>query len=218
MAKFFEQVTDFFSNLTASSAKKPPRVTGDPFEELTRHLVTAIPTAVRKFQLVEPVSALLVYYYDTQAPEAYLELKPVEQSYQQQVVTQEGRDAPFTLWAPGEEKGNLPTATLPHDDSHPAAGALFQRIYERLSEDGHEEEAMRKYRAAIHQTTLQLNQQDWSKVCPVTEDFVVVPADGSQAFADTYEDLTGGVPEDRLDRLRQQGLLGPGESWDQLPE
>jgi len=218
MPNFFQQVARFFADLTASSAKRPPKLSDGPFSELTRQLLKAVPAKVRKLKLSEPISALLIYYYDTSAPQVTLELKPVSQSFQQAVCKREGRDAPFTLWSPGEEKGDLPTATIGEGEDPAEVAALFSQIRRQLSRDGQEEQTLQDYRAAIHRLTQGLNNLDWYSVCEVTDTFVVVPADGSQAFADTYEDLAGGVPEDKLELLREKDLLGPGEQWDQLPK
>ena len=53
-----------------------------------------------------------------------------------------------------------------------------------------------------------LNRKDWGTICPVTDDFVFVPADGSGYFGNHYDDIVQSVPADRLALLRSRGL-GP---------
>ena len=98
---------------------------------------------------------------------------------------------------------------------HREVAAQFDRIYELLCED--EDGNMAPFRQLIQQVARDLNFTDWTRYCRVTDDFVVVPADGSQHYCDDYEDILASVPESRLELLRSRRVLGPPEHWDKLP-
>jgi hypothetical protein len=185
------------------------------FERLAARLIDAIPQSIAALRLAEPVCCLRVYYYDTHAPCAYLLLKPVEEAFRSKLLVEAGRSALFYLWASGEGKGDGPEAILGQAETDPETADLLQRVYQLLSED--EDRFMPPYRMALQRLSYQLNSNDWARICRVTEDFVVVPADGSQHFADELDDITNSIPPARLDLLRSRGLLGPDKQWDRRP-
>jgi hypothetical protein len=193
------------------------RIAMASFDQLVPLLVDAIPKAVSALKLKKPVCIVRIYYYDTHAPCTYLSLRTVSAECRDQVVAAKGRNAPFYLWSSGEDCGDG-TVGLPPEK--PAGkpdkqiAALFEKVYDLLCED--EDEYMDPFREMLRQVAAKLNALDWSKVCKVTDDFVVAPADGSMHFGDDYEDLVASVPEERLELLRSRGFLGPEETWDQL--
>ena len=80
---------------------------------------------------------------------------------------------------------------------------------------------MRPYQRMLQRVSRKLNAKDWSVYCPVTDDFVIAPADGSQYFAgdEDYADIVNGIPPKRLAFLRSRGLFGPSEDdWDADPD
>ena len=191
------------------------------YERLTPLLVEAIPAAIASMKLGKPICAVRIYYYDTTAPSTYLLLRTVSAERRDQIVARKGRDAPFTLWSSGEDCGDgqveLPADPPRRQDK--LIVTLFGQVYDQLcgDEDDAEGETMIAFRAMLCQTSRELNARDWAKVCPVTDDFIVAPADGSQHFADDYEDLAQGVPPERLELLRSRRLLGPNaDRWDQV--
>src|SRR5262249_2185782 len=162
------------------------------FASLVPRLVDAIPRTVAALGLAEPICCLRIYYYDTHAPCAYLLLRPVDESFRRKVLAEKGRDALYYLWASAEDmKGDAPEAIFGEAEADPATGDLFRRIYDFLSED--EERYMSIYRMSLQKASYQLNLMDWRSVCPVTDDFVVAPADGSQCFADDYPDIARSI-------------------------
>ena len=192
------------------------------FERLAPLLVAAIPQAVASLKLGKPICAVRIYYYDSHAPSTYLLLRTVSAERRDQIVASKGRDAPFTLWSSGEDCGDgqveLPTDPPRREDK--LIAQLFAEVYDQLcgDEDDAEEQTMIAFRAMLQQVSRELNVRDWYRCCPVTDDFIVAPADGSQHFADDYEDLAQGVPPERLELLRSRRLLGPdAERWDQVP-
>jgi hypothetical protein len=189
-----------------------------PFESLVPLLVDAIPRAVASMKLRKPICAVRIYYYDTHAPCTYLLLQTVSADCRANVLASKGRNAPYYLWGSGEACGDgeveLPSK---HSSSktRKQIATLFQKVYDLLCED--EDENMVAFREMLQQVARELNSKDWTTICPVTDDFVVIPADGSVHFGDDYQDIAASVLADRLDLLRSRGFLGPGETWDQLP-
>ncbi len=191
----------------------------DVFETLEPLLVAAIPPAIAAMKRTKPICCVRLYYYDPHAPCAYLTLKTISADCRAKVVSDKGRSAPFHLWSAGEECGDgmveLPSDP-PANKAEKQLAKWFAKVYGQLEED--EDEAMPPLRAMLQRVAAQLNSMDWKSVCAVTDDFVVVPADGSQFFGgEDYEELVASVPAERLDLLRSRGLLGLGEMWDQLP-
>ena len=129
-----------------------------------------------------------------------------------QLLAEKGPSALYHLWAANEEGCDGPDVQL--DGPQPITD-LFAQVYDLLCQS--EEQHMPPFRALLQRVALALNQQDWSGVCPVTDDFVVVPADGSRFFCDEYCDIAGSVPAQRLELLRSRGLLGPGKHWEGDP-
>jgi Leucine Rich repeats (2 copies) len=190
----------------------------DPFTPLRSILIEAIPQAVAALRAGESLCALRICCYDTHAPCAYLQLRTISEECRRGVVSKHGRDAPYYLWAAGENCGEAKTdlpPTHPFGEAHQRMQALFAVVYELLCED--ESGAMAAYRKMLQEVATELNAKDWKQLCSVTDDFVVAPADGSQHFADDFHDLVNSIPADRLTLLRSRGLLGPPGRWSQLP-
>jgi hypothetical protein len=189
-----------------------------PFESLVPLLVDAIPQAVASLELTKPVCAVRIYYYDTHAPRTYLVLKTVSADCRAQALAGKGRKAPYYLWGSGERCGDgqveLPGKSVP-GRAQGQLTKLFEEIYDRLCKD--EDANMVLFRKALQQVARELNSKDWASVCPVTDDFVVAPADGSTHFGNEYQDIAESVQAKRLALLRSRGFLGPSEMWYQLP-
>jgi hypothetical protein len=192
----------------------------NPIQALAPLLVEAIPQAIASLKPTRPIAVVRISYYNTCAPSTYLSLRTVSAECRARVLASKGRNAPFYLWSSGEECGDgnidIPPEE-PSDAGYKPIAELCAQVYDLLCEDEKEDEHMGLFRQMIQQVALQLNSRDWKPICPVTDDFVVTAADGSQHFADDYEDLVNSIPADRLALLRSRGLLGPGENWDQLP-
>jgi hypothetical protein len=190
--------------------------TADVFERLEYRLIDAIPRAIAANGFNEPVCCMRVYYYDTHAPCTYLLLKPVSDAYRSKLLADAGKNALYYLWASGEAKGELQAVELSADYTDLETAGLLNNVYSLLCEDN-DDSTMPKYRAVLQRVCRQLNCLSWDHVCQVTDDFVVVPADGSQYFADDSSDIVDSIPADRLELLRSRGLLGPGRAWDRRP-
>jgi hypothetical protein len=182
-----------------------------PFDKLVPLLVDAIPQAVASLKLTKPICIVRIYFYDTHAPCTYFSLRTVSVECRDQVLASKGEDAPYYIWGSGEDCGDgtvyLPPEQ-PSSKSDKQIAALFEQVYEFLSEDDHEEENIIEFRQFVREVAAKLNGIDWNPFCKVSDDFVVVPADGSMAFGgEDYLDLIESVPAERVELLRARGLL-----------
>lgn len=189
-----------------------------PFAPLVPLLVKAIPLAVSSLRPKKPLAIVRVYFYDTHAPCTYLLLRTVSAECRADVLATRGAEGPFYLWGSGEDAGDGEVIIPPEEPSTPAdqkIASLFEQIYELLGED--EEENMPVFREMLREVCRTLNVLDWTRICPVTDDFVVVPADGSMFFGgDDGEDILECVPAERVALLRSRRFLGSEESWEKL--
>jgi hypothetical protein len=183
-------------------------------DTLAKLLVVAIPQAVQLLKLKKPTACVRIYYFDTTAPCGYLTLRIISEKLRARLLADEGQNALYALWASAEETRDsdidVPNKRLKNSKK---LSEFFAEIYEQLGAD----KGLRGYRKMLQGVANKLNGKNWSKICPVTDDFVVAAADGSQAFADDYPDLVKSIPPARLKLLRQRGLLGPGQDWDSRP-
>ena len=208
---------------SSTKAASPPAPSSnvDPYETLVPLLVEAIPKAVAATKPSSPICIVRLYFYDTSAPSTYLALVTVSANCRYEVVKTQGKDAPFYIWDSGEECGDG-SVLFPPDNpvttSDIQIAELFEQVYASLSEDGHEDENMVRFRDMLRDVSVTLNGIDWAEHCAVTDDFVVAPADGSMHFGGEFqEDMAHSIPADRIALLRSRHFLGPEESWDQLP-
>lgn len=180
--------------------------------ELRPLLIDAIPRAVGSLRLKSPAAVLRIYYFDTTAPCGYLTLRIITEKGRAKLLKQKGRDATYYLWSSGEvtfdKEIDLPNEGLKFK-SNKRMIELFAALYDRLMD-----RTLASYRKMLQEVARTLNSKDWRRTCPVTDDFAIATADGSQAFADEHGDLVKSIPPDRLKLLRQRGLLGPGRDWD----
>ena len=191
----------------------------NPFTAIQPLLIEAIPRAIGSFKQFETISIVRLYYYDTHAPCTYIDFRVVTASQRRQTLDAGGRDALYDLWESAEECGEQPNVAIPSDPPMDKLdrqiAAQCAAIYERLCEN--EDTAMEHWRFAVQSVARQLNAMDWNSIASVTDDFVIVPADGSQFFSDEYPDLMNAIPSERLGLLNSRGYLGAGERWDVRP-
>ena len=177
------------------------------FEMLMPLLVKAIPQAVASLELSKPLCRLRVYYYDTHVPCTYLALQPATTEWRAGLLALHRDKAREYLWLSGEDGGDAPRIDLTGSEE---IADLFSQVYDLLCHN--EEKYMVLFRAMLHRVCSELNGKNWRDICAVTEDFVVVPADGSMHFCDDYIDIVQSIPQDRLRLLWTKGL-GPPDDW-----
>lgn len=176
------------------------------FDQLVPLLAGAIPAAVKSLDVQQPTWCLSIRYFDTHAPSTYLEL--VGKSEASRTKRMEA-DESWELWSPGATEedrsfaADMPGAP-PRSPEEERIQSIFKLVYAFLCDtDGAD---MVPFRKALFQVTQKLNRLKWGDILPVTDDFVVVPGDGSAHFCDDA-DLTEGIPADRLRLLKSRGYL-----------
>jgi hypothetical protein len=190
-------------------------VNQDVFQSLVPKLVDAVPQAIASLKLTKPICCVRVEYYDTHAPCAYLTLRTISADLRAKFLEEKGRDALSHLWASCEQSGDG-EVVLPGDDEE--LTELFEGVYELLCDS--EDENMPPYQQMLQRVARELNAKDWNTCCPVTDDFVIAPADGSQYFAgdEDYADIVNSIPSERIALLRSRSLFGPNEDdWERRP-
>lgn len=190
--------------------------THDVFDQLAPLLVKAIPEVVASMPITRPICILRIVYYDTHAPEAYINLSTMTEHRRKRLVEVKGRDALYYIWASAEEMCDGPGGHLGTRDAGGDLAPLFGQVYALLAEN--EKTYMESYRQMLQRVSRELNTQDWSRISEVTDDFVVLPADGSQFFDDDFHDIRNSISDTRLELLRSRGLLGPGRRWDRFSQ
>ena len=152
-----------------------------------------------------------LFYYDTHAPCAYVDFRCVTTDQRRATIQQYQDDGLMYLWGSGEECGDRPRIVIPKrepkDAQEQRLAQLFAMVYSLLSSD--EKEYMRQYRSAIQRVALAMNSDDVAWTFPVSDDFVIVPADGSMHFCDDESDVIASVPQYTIELLRSRGFLGP---------
>lgn len=178
------------------------------FESLVPLLVDAVPRLVSAQQISKPLCRLRLYYYDTHAPCTYVLLALASVDIRTEFAAKYGEDARRYLWADGCEEKNAGYGVML--DGPGEIQRLFAQVYELLCES--EEKYMIPFRTMLQRVAWELNLRDWRDVCPVTDDFVVIPADGSVHFGD-FGDIIHSIPSEKLHLLRSRGL-GPPDDWE----
>jgi len=190
------------------------------FDAIRPLLLEAVPRAMHSQKFSGPVSILRIYFWDNHAPKGYLSLWTVSDSRRRQIAAKHGKDAPSVLWLSGENapdgRVDLPMEGWPHPQDEELAASL-QSVHRLVCKDSNK--YMLGYRKLLQEVARELNKRDWSKIAEVTDDFVVVPADGDQHFGggEDYDDIVASVPAERIRLLEQRGFLGPASRWERLP-
>jgi hypothetical protein len=185
---------------------KPPRV----FRKLGAALEIAIPKAIERASAPRPLWSVRLYYYDTHAPCSYLFLGTISVQQRDKLIAKHGALANERLWSPHEVKTDgPPSLCLPSDQPPPWPEFLlawrFSSVYRLLGRD--EEAYMVHYRDMLRTVAQKLTTAKWPAACETTDDFTVVPADGSQYFWEDEQDVVYSVPESRRRLLQSRGYL-----------
>jgi hypothetical protein len=201
------------SHEIAMQKLRAPVELDEPFRRLEPLLAAAIPEAVRRLDLNDPIFCIRLYYHDTNAPgENYCTWVRVltEPARQEVLARYRPVDVEYHLWSPtaGEANGT-PARDIGLFEADLRKSREIMRLYEEVyellcvSEDNY----MRQLRELLRRVSRSLNALDWSSIAPTTDDFVVFPADGSAFYAGEYEsDMEASIPCEKLELLRQRRL------------
>lgn len=184
--------------------------TGVPHGALKRleeRLVAIIPAAVQQANLGEPVYCMRIWYNGTDSDsDAVPWLMLVKESTRQQLFLERGERAAEVIWLADE-------LTLP--------GQAFEIFLEGRGLEGpytrwyrylaavEDDEAIQPLREMVQRVSRRLNELNWRERCPVTEDFVIFPADGSHTFWDDQGEMRSSVTTEQRERLMARKLLPP---------
>ena len=170
------------------------------FAEIEELLVSLIPKRVRELAIPIPVYCVMVEYYSsTVVGDVVPTLKLPSDSFRRRVQEARGTDAPHFLWSPPEvpHSSDIFTASLKSDE-------LLAKVR------AHPNLVSRKMARAV---ALRLNELDWTQILPVSDGFVVVAADATQAFADEFGDIKASIGERRWTDLIARRLIGATEPY-----
>lgn len=186
-----------------------------PYSTLETLLKMSIPMAVKKLALPEPAFCMRLYYYDTHAPGANygFEVRILTESVRRSLVSasKSPGNVEHELWHPQSGVANgTPGKDLGLYDadlrSNKEISRLFAEVYELLSES--EEDHMSLVRELARKVAKALTTRAWGTQLPTTDDFVVIPADGSGFFGGVFrDDLEASVSAEKIELLKQRGYL-----------
>jgi hypothetical protein len=142
-------------------------------------------------------------------------LKTISEQLRSKILAKKKADAFRCLWDSSEECGQGPDVCLDESIASPQLEKRFKDVYKLLSKDL--EAYMPLFRATLQRVCMELNSREWSQFFHVKDDFVIVPADGSQFFRDEFDDISKSMSPERLKLLQSKGFLGSGQRWDHRP-
>lgn len=195
--------------------RRAPRIRNPEklFEDFVPKLVKSIPAYVAQISADAPLAIVRLRFYDTHAPYCYLAFSYFTVPDRLEVLRdpETVRFGPSVLWDSCEDRGPLARLEFPSkpptDSAEQEVASLFQSVYALMCKD--EEKYVSAFRAMLQKVCLQLNQIDWMQYCTVSNDFVIVPSDGSARYWDDNNDILASVPTQRLDLLRDRGFVDP---------
>lgn len=171
-------------------------------------LVAVVPEAVQRARITEPVYCLRIWYNGTDSfEEAVPHLLLVKDSTRQKFL-KEHSDNPILLsdylWCADEAtfEGLSDGVSLPDADLL----APYKVWYDYLC-DREDDEELQPFREMVQRVSQKLNRLDWKKIIPVTDDFVVFPADGSHTFCDDLGDLQASITPAQWKRFEAAGWI-----------
>jgi hypothetical protein len=165
--------------------------------EIEAELLVKLTQAVRQRNFQERAYAVLICYVDL-TPERWLPPYPTV-LWEKDRENRRGSD----LWS-------LPDLPDAFQCAMPESETLERRcslVYDFLTQedlDQPEEELILPFRKMVYRVSLILNRLDWSKILPVTDDFVVMASDWTSCWIE--EDAKHSVPPAKQERLKQKGF------------
>ena len=176
--------------------------------QIEEKLLRAIPRAVRKSQLNEPIYAIVVQYYGL---DSYGDLTPVLRmptcSRRNAVLQANGETAPHHIWSHCEFDDEYNVVDSDLKDSELVS--LCSNWYDDLR---NEKVELSDFRICVQRVCKRLNKANWQSKFNVSDDFVLYPGDMTDEFNDTYGDMVASIPKSRLIQLQELGYLGR-ETW-----
>ena len=164
---------------------------------IRKRLLQLIPKAVSKSKIKEPAYCVaLAYDFENDPLPPYIGVGTARE--RAQWLQSKGKEAKVFLWNPAEyaryEDGTL---NLVDKELEEECEILCQRLLAKFD--------TWTAQKLLNSVTMELNRRDWSKVIPVTDDFIVYAVDleGSRL----RPNLKAGVPSAKLALLRRRKLV-----------
>lgn len=193
-------------------------MTGQPIlDRLEELLAAAIPPRVKALGITDLVYCLRIWYFGTDAlPEDRTpSLMLPKEAWRQRMSAEKGDDAPYYIWCPDEIDAFRDMAFFA-EIADPTITALVCDWYRQMPDrELPDDNDLIPLQAMVRRVAARLNHLDWSDYAAVTDDFVVIAADGSHSFCDDYAEMVASVPGERIEQFRSQRLLGR-DSWSTL--
>ena len=188
----------------------------DRLEDL---LTAAIPLRVKAIRISEPVYCLRIWYKGTDSlPEDRTpSLMLPKQAWRERMLAEKGEGAPHYIWA-ADEIDTFRDMVYFAEIGDPAIERIVFDWYAQMPDrELPDDNDLLPLRDMVRRVAARLNEFQWSKYATVTDDFVVMAADGSHSFVDDFGDMEASVPRERIDQFRSRRLLG-GANWWTLAE
>lgn len=186
-----------------------PKVPKAELKQMETVLIGAVPDAVKRANITEPVYCLRIWYNGTDSFEdAIPHLLLVKEFTRQKFLKEHGGSHPAVLsgylWCADEATFE----DMSYDVSLPNTNLLkpYKVWYDYLCE-ADEDEDLQPFREMVQRVSKRLNQLDWKAILPVTDDFVVFPADGSHTFCDDLGDLQASISPEQWQRFESAGWI-----------
>ncbi|MBS0201644.1 MAG: hypothetical protein JSS49_02005 [Planctomycetes bacterium] len=183
-----------------------PKLPKSTLAQLEKLLISEIPGAIRDAHLAEPVYCARIWYNGTDSEEdAVPWVMLVKDSVRQKFIKKQGEEhAPYYIW--GADEITDPDQSFQVHLASDRLRTLYSTWYQYLC-DVDDDDELQHFREMIQQVSKSLNELDWKSFAPVTDDFVVAPADGSHTFCDDLGDLLASVTPRQLELLQSRKLI-----------
>jgi hypothetical protein len=186
--------------------------------QLEELLVEHIPHRIKEEEIKEPIYCLHVWCYGlARMPGDYtptLTLKP--ESLRRTILAEKGDLAPHYLYCAHEARREA-GADINIDFESDTITQLVEGWFAQLPKRKFPmDEDVLPLHDCIKRVAATLNQLYWTPFTPVTDDFVVLPADGSHSVGGDYQGWEDGrVPADKIALLQARRYIGR-KNWLEL--
>jgi hypothetical protein len=185
-------------------------------------LVLAIPQRVKALAINEAVYCLRIWWYGTDMPgDRTPSLTLAKESYRQLMVAVKGDKAPYYIWSADEIDSfdDREASAFRAEIANPPTAKLVASWYAQMPDRGWPDDAdLIPLQTMVRRVATRLNRLRWADYASVTDDFVVMAADGSHSLIDVYGDMLASVPQERIEQLRSRRLLGTDPWWSLVPK
>lgn len=181
------------------------RIPQTELAQIEELLVTETPTAVKSAKIKDPVYCLRIWYYGTSSSgNAVPSLMLVKESTRRDFLANDKSNALHKIWCADEVTN--PGQAIQIELASPKLQSPYAKWYQYLCDVENDEE-LKHLRNVVQRAARKLNVLNWKEFAPVTDDFVVFPADGAHTFFDDRGDLSASATPEQLKMLRSKELL-----------